>query len=729
MNKKLFSFVILLSAVLCFQISNSGLFCFVQAFAANSSVTQTSRIPPIPVKPDFQMPLEKTDETSAVQNSADVISVSSKDIPSIIQKKESNRGRESALVVNLDSFIDFLSQHSPNLLNAEQFVTGFKGVLALGKSLSDFFKSFYPKVQGFWLFLTMSVFCFVLSHLMHLSALKKLKALKTPLPFSYLRRVGLCFADFIFTGIIPAVLFALIFLIFRENNLPVRNENFFKFIEIGFMMAFSALLLNEFLRNALSPRYEPKRLLFLKDEKAGKIYHLLFSLMLVFFIDTGFLAVLKEFGLGQASQQLLIPLFTLTEAYFIWKLAYPVLWRRAKTNSTGGRNFLLSVSLVVKLAVLVVILATLLGYTVLGVFIINRLIIIGVTWAALLFVYVLIKELLLFIVQKRLPPQTDKLINQIRILIEACLIPALFLVGLSVILPFFGISYDIYWNALKKLFIGFNVGEIKISLLAVILAILSYIFLQQIFRTLQNLLKNQVFIYTDLDSGVQNSMLSVLGYIGVAVSLLISLSVAGVGLKNITIILGALSVGIGFGLQNIANNIVSGLIILIERPLKVGDRIVVSSGEGIVKQINIRATEIETFDKASLIVPNSEILANSFKNWTHRDMQVRLSISLTVAYGSDIEKVESILKDSVAQDNRILKTPAPYILFSDFGEKGLNFDLRCYLGLITDQLSVQTALRKNIYHRFKEEGIFFVTPYRVQQLSPLYSKSEKEKTK
>lgn len=698
------------------------------------SPSSQKKTPPVPVKPSVRENTNKTGETDkekrtdsgetsseeqAVQNVADVISVSSKDIPSIIQKKETTRGQDSALVVNLDSFIDFLSQHSPNLLNAEQLINGFKGLAELGKRLSDSFKNFYPKTRGFWLFLGMSVFCFILSHMMHLWALKKLKALKTPQPFSYLRRVGLCFADFVFTGIIPALLFVLVFLIFRDNNLAVKEESFFKFIEICFMIAFSTLLLNEFLRNALSPKYEPKRLLLLKNEKAARIYHLLFSLMLVFFIDAGFLAILKEFGAGQSSQQLLVPIFTLLESYFIWKLAYPVLWRGIKASQTGGRNFLLSVSLVIKLAVFVVVFATLLGYTVLGVFIINRLIIIGFTWAALLFVYVLMKELLLFVVQKRLPPQTDKLINQIRILIEICLIPALFLVGLSVILPLFGISYDIYWNALKKLFIGFNVGEIKISLLAIILAVLSYIFLQQLFRTFQNLLKNQVFIYMDLDSGVQNSLLSVLGYIGVVVSLLISLSVAGVGLKNMTIILGALSVGIGFGLQNIANNIVSGLIILIERPLKVGDWIVVSSGEGIVKKINIRATEVETFDKACLIVPNSEILANSFKNWTHKDLEVRLSISLTVAYGSDVEKVENILRDSVAQDDRILKAPAPFITFSDFGEKGLKFDLRCYLGLITEQLAVQTALRKNIYRRFKEEGIFFVTPYRIQEVSPL----------
>ena len=187
----------------------------------------------------------------------------------------------------------------------------------------------------------------------------------------------------------------------------------------------------------------------------------------------------------------------------------------------------------------------------------------------------------------------------------------------------------------------------------------------------------------------------------------------GVNLTNLALIAGALSLGIGLGLQNIVNNFVSGIILLFERPIKVGDWVVVNGEEGIVKQINIRATEIETWKKASVIIPNADLLSNTVTNLTHDDKWGRIEIKVGVAYDSDIEKVKEILL-SVAEDHkRVLKKPAPYVIFSNFGDSSLDFELRCYTSDILNGLSLASDLRTAIYLRFAAEHIEIPFPQQV----------------
>lgn len=221
---------------------------------------------------------------------------------------------------------------------------------------------------------------------------------------------------------------------------------------------------------------------------------------------------------------------------------------------------------------------------------------------------------------------------------------------------------------------------------------------------------------THLDRGARDALTTVTGYAGLTISALVALSMAGVEFANLAIIAGALSVGIGFGLQNIVNNFLSGLILLIERPIRTGDWIVVGATEGYVRKISIRSTQIQTFDRADVIVPNSELISSQVKNWMLHDSWGRIVIPVGVAYGSDTERVREILL-AVAHDNEMVigeghRVLPPQVLISGFGESSLNFELRCFIRRIDDRRQVFSDLCFAIDKAFRAQGVEIPFPQR-----------------
>jgi small-conductance mechanosensitive channel len=260
---------------------------------------------------------------------------------------------------------------------------------------------------------------------------------------------------------------------------------------------------------------------------------------------------------------------------------------------------------------------------------------------------------------------------------------------------------------------GFQVGEVTIVPLRILIAIILLAILFSGLSWLRRRLEESVLSKSRADIGAKNAVSSIGSYIIATLAFLFALSVAGVDLSNLALIAGALSVGIGFGLQNVVNNFVSGLILLFERPIKQGDWIVVGTTEGYVKKISVRSTQITTFDNADVIVPNSELIANQVTNWMLYDMRGRVRVPVGVAYGSDVEKVREILLGIALSHPQTIvdvNIPKPAAIFLSFGDSSLNFELRFHIRNVDHRLSVISDVNFAIEKAFREADITIPFP-------------------
>jgi small-conductance mechanosensitive channel len=290
------------------------------------------------------------------------------------------------------------------------------------------------------------------------------------------------------------------------------------------------------------------------------------------------------------------------------------------------------------------------------------------------------------------------------------------LLTLAIGLPLILLQWRFQWEEIKawiiKAFNGFTVGSVTISLLGVLTGIVTFFIIMFITRWFQKWLDGNILSRGKIDSGVRNSIKTAFGYAGMGIALLLGISAAGIDLSSLALVAGALSLGIGFGLQNIVSNFVSGLILLAERPFKVGDWIVAGNTAGFVKKISVRATEVETFQHQTVILPNSELINAAVGNWTHRNKIGRVEIPIGVSYSSDPEQVRDILMDIGTSHPLVLRNPEPFVLFQAFADSSLIFELRVHLADITMSPVVQNDVRFAIMKRFREAGIEIPFPQR-----------------
>jgi small-conductance mechanosensitive channel len=271
---------------------------------------------------------------------------------------------------------------------------------------------------------------------------------------------------------------------------------------------------------------------------------------------------------------------------------------------------------------------------------------------------------------------------------------------------------------LDDAFFGLRLGEVRSWALTIAAAGLVVAVGLVVVKAVLNWIRDKVLPRTGMDSGLQNSIATILGYAGFALVVALGLRQIGLDLSNVAIIAGALSVGIGFGLQSIVSNFVSGLILLAERPIRVGDSIVVKGEEGYVRKISVRSTEIETFDRATVILPNAELITGVVKNWTHSNTMGRIAIPVRVSYQTDPEVVRDELM-AVACDNRfVVQNPPPRIFLMRFADFGIEFELRCIVTNVDYALTVRSDLQLAILQRFRKRGILLMPTINQRDMKP-----------
>ncbi|HKK13868.1 MAG TPA: mechanosensitive ion channel domain-containing protein, partial [Gammaproteobacteria bacterium] len=291
----------------------------------------------------------------------------------------------------------------------------------------------------------------------------------------------------------------------------------------------------------------------------------------------------------------------------------------------------------------------------------------------------------------------------------------LWVVFILSILRIWGLSAPVVQKVQGYLVNGFNVGSLQIIPGRIAVAAFTLLVLVAATSWFRSRLERRWLTKTRMERGAREAMVAITGYLGIALAVIIALGVAGFQYKNLAIIAGALSLGIGFGLQNIVNNFVSGLILLFERPIRTGDWIVVGSTEGYVKRIRIRSTQIQTFDRADVIVPNSELISGQVTNWMLHDTRGRVRVPVGVAYGSDTEKVKQLMLEAAAVHPQIItddSAPQPVVLFREFGDSSLNFELRAYITNIDMRLVVISDLNFAIDAAFRANGVEIPFPQR-----------------
>ena len=294
---------------------------------------------------------------------------------------------------------------------------------------------------------------------------------------------------------------------------------------------------------------------------------------------------------------------------------------------------------------------------------------------------------------------------QIVVVVQGIARLVIVVIAAAALLEPWGVQSQDWFSSLRAAYFGFGVGGVTLSLSSMLAAAAVFGVALFVTRLIQGWLSARLLPETRLDPGVSNSISTIFGYVGATVAVLLGAAQVGLDVQKLAIIAGALSVGIGFGLQSIANNFVSGLILLWERGIRVGDWVMVGADQGFVRRINARATEIETFDRATLIVPNSNLVTSVVKNWVNPDRIGRILIAINVDYESDVEQVREVLIDAARARDLVLKIPAPSVQFVEFGDWALKFNLICFVDDVETAGVTQSDMNFDILRRLREAGI------------------------
>jgi small-conductance mechanosensitive channel len=270
--------------------------------------------------------------------------------------------------------------------------------------------------------------------------------------------------------------------------------------------------------------------------------------------------------------------------------------------------------------------------------------------------------------------------------------------------------YQLFAKFLETTLVTVNETPITpVSILIFLLIFFSFLLLG---RVISKILMKQIFPRFQLEEGVQYNLSRAIRYLVGITGAMVAFQFIGIDLSGLAVIFGLLSVGIGFGLQNVTSNFVAGIILLFERPIAVGDRITVGETEGDIMAINMRATVIRSIDNITIIVPNSEFIASRVMNWSHGDKKLRLNIDVGVSYTSDLDVVLRSLIEVAQENSMVLKSPEPMVHFMEFGDSSWNMRIRCWVADPKYHWQVRSDINCAIVRKFRENGVEIPYPQR-----------------
>lgn len=498
-------------------------------------------------------------------------------------------------------------------------------------------------------------------------------------------------------------------------------------------------------RVTFAPNYPNWRLVNIRTEKAAKFTLMIFWFVIINSIVAFQVIVAQKEEYSTDTVHFVILMSVSVKAFFLmWlsKIAFNTYTDEKKLENNEAesedddaqvdRGF--KMILFSYLGCFIIFALSLIGYPELSLFIFNHiiltLIITGIFEVVRRSFIDITKRLLLAGPWMKKYRVNKKFIGKIEFWLRAIINPVFLLFLVFILLNLWGLPGDFMLQAGKKLLFGFKIGGIEISIVAIVLGIAVFFGSFAIMRFVRVHLDNNVLAKIDMDDGVRHSLVSGFSFLSFIVSILLAIIAVGIDLTNLAFIAGALSVGIGFGLQDVIKNLVAGIIILLERPFKVGDWVMLNGTEGTIKQINIRSTEMLAFNKTSVIIPNATLISSSVTNMTHGDAMSRQSVAVGVSYSSNPEQVREILLDCAKKNHKVMAVPGPYVLFKDFGASSLDFELRFYVSDIWKGWSVPSELRYEIFRRFQENGIEIPFPQIVvNKPAPEVAPAEKDEIK